>query len=59
LTTRGFKKKEFEKVGEIIHNVLKNPHDNNLKKNLRGKISYLAKKYDKLNLSHGQKLPDW
>jgi glycine hydroxymethyltransferase len=44
LTARGFKKKDFEKVGEIIHSMLQNPHNNNLKKKIKRKISSLAKK---------------
>lgn len=45
MTTRGFKEKEFEIVGKIISKALKNPHDEQLLKELSNEVLELTKKF--------------
>ena len=45
MTTRGFTEKDFEKVGEIISECLKNPKDLDLHKKLKEEVLELTHKY--------------
>ncbi|MFP4403198.1 MAG: serine hydroxymethyltransferase [Candidatus Woesearchaeota archaeon] len=46
LTSRGFKEKEMEKVGEWIVRVLKNPDDEEMKAKIKEEIKEFCKDYD-------------
>lgn len=45
MTTRGFKEKEFEEIGEIIYRVLSNKDNKNILKEESKKVLELTKKY--------------
>lgn len=45
LTTRGMKEEEMKLIGEMIANIIKNYGDENIKKNVKNKISELTEKY--------------
>ena len=45
MTTRGFNEKDFELIGEIIYNILKNPKDEQILKAETKRVLELTKKY--------------
>ena len=45
MTTRGLKEKDFEKIANIIYNVLSNPNDKKILKEEKKKVLELTKKY--------------
>ena len=45
MTTRGLKEKDFELIGEIIYNILKNPKDEQILKAETKRVLELTKKY--------------
>ena len=45
LTTRGLEEEELEEIGEIIGEVVKRPEDEDLKKDIRGRVSELLETY--------------
>ena len=45
MTTRGLKEKDFELIGEIIYNLLKNPKDAKVLKAETKRVLELTKKY--------------
>jgi len=45
MTTRGFKEEDFEEVGHIIAQALKNPHNDNLLNKLKESVKILVQKH--------------
>ena len=45
MTTRGLNEKDFELIGEIIYNILKNPKDEQILKAETKRVLELTKKY--------------
>jgi glycine/serine hydroxymethyltransferase len=48
LTARRLEKKEFEEIAEIIHDVLQNPSDPDLKKVSKSKVKILVKIFQEI-----------
>ena len=45
MTTRGFNEEEFKQIGTIIATALKNPHDENVLKELKREVLELTSKH--------------